>query len=572
MARLPIRSLGGVGIVTDTNPYDLPINAFSDGNNVIFDEGRISRAPVFKQLYPAIKSSKTWADFGSDAWDSGGSLTYETATGGATNTSRFVGSYADPSYGETVIIADKDGTVRAYPEGNLADLTPPVTNPVDNEETWSSCQVSGLAAMARKDMVPYVRNIKADATYKEMSVSNWPSNTTCAVLRSYKDFLIALNVTKGANSYPTMVKWSDIIPYGSAVTALDWNEASTTNSAGENVLGELTNPIKDGLSLGTQFIIYSTDQVWLMEYTGSSLVFNFRKLFPTGGIMNTNCVVEVEGKHFVFGSDDIYVHDGQSKKSIADNRVRKRIFKTLDPNKKNRFYVIHDNVANLVHFCYVSRQNEVNFPDTQFCNKAAIYNYREDTWSFMDLPNTVGGAQASVSLNSTQYGSVIDTYQSYNTDYLSFETTAPKVPIMLGLTDTANGLTESRVYATDLPTIGVVNLPASPETFKPAYVQRAGLDMDEIQAGLRGYKTIRGIQPQAEFEVSDGKFYWQLGATDLPGGAIVYSTNFYFNPSTEYQISSKVSGRYLAYRISTDNIENFRISGFDMDAIVLSRR
>lgn len=572
MATLPIRQLGGVGIVTDTNPYDLPINAFSDGNNVIFDEGRIARSPVFKQLYPAVKSVKSWDDFGTSTWDSSSSVTFEAAQGGNTASSRYVGSYADVSYGETVVVADNDGTVRAYPEGNLQVVTPSTATLVTNEEPWTGCQVAGLTALGRKDMVPYVRNISTDSTYKEMSASNWPTNTTCAVLRSYNDFMIALNVTKGALSYPTMVKWSDIIPYGSAVSAIDWDEASTTNSAGENVLGELKNPIKDGLSLGTQFIIYSSDQVWLMEYTGSSLVFNFRRLFPTGGIINTNCVTEVEGKHYVFGMDDIYVHDGQTKKSIADGRVRRRIYKTLDINKRSRCYVLHDSVANFIYFCYVSRQNEVNFPGTTFCNKAAIYNYREDTWSFMDLPNTVGGAEASVVLNQTSYPTVNDTYQSYNTDYVSFESATPKVPIMLGITDTKNGLTESRVYATDLPTVGVVNLPANLETFKSAYVVRAGLDMDEIQAGLRGYKTIRGIQPQAEFEVSDGKFYWQLGATDLPGGAIVYSTNYYFNPSTDYQISSKVSGRYLAYKISTDNIENFRISGFDMDALVISRR
>lgn len=572
MATLPIRKLGGVGIVTDTNPYDLPINAFSDGNNVIFDEGRVARSPVFKQLYPAIKSVKTWADFNTDTWDSAGSVSYEAAEGGNTASSRFVGSYADVSYGESVFVADNDGTVRAYPEGNLQVVTPGTGTRITNEEPWTACQVSGLSVLGRKDMIPYARNLQTDSTYKEMSVSNWPSNCTASIMRSYNDFLIALNVTKGATSYPTMVKWSDIVPYGAAINTIDWNEASTTNSAGENVLGELKNPIKDGLSLGTQFIIYSSDQVWLMEYTGSSLVFNFRRLFPTGGIINTNCVVEVEGKHFVFGSDDIYVHDGSTKKSIADGKVRRRIYKTLDINKKSRCYVLHDSVANFIYFCYNSRQNEVNFPSTQFCNKAAIYNYREDTWSFMDLPNTVGGAEASVVLNQTSYPLVNNTYQDYNTDYVSFETATPKVPIMLGITDNTNGLTESRVYATDLPTVGVVNLPANLETFKPAFVTRAGLDLDEIQASLRGYKTITSIAPQAEFEVTDGTFYWQLGATDLPGGAIVYSTNYDYSPSTEYRIDSKVSGRYLAYKITTSNIENFRISGFDANVIVNSRR
>jgi hypothetical protein len=309
-----------------------------------------------------------------------------------------------------------------------------------------------------------------------------------------------------------------------------------------------------------------------MEYTGSSFVFNFRRLFPTGGVLNTNCIVEVEGKHYVFGSDDIYVHDGSTKKSLADNRVRRRIFKNLDINKKSRCFVLHDSVANLIYFSYYTRQNEANFANTQFCNRAAVYNYRADTWSFMDLPNVVGGAEAQVLLNKTIFSDVQDTYDNYNTDYVSFETSTPKIPIMLGITDNGNGLTESRVYAIDLPTVGAVNLPASLETFKPAFVAREGLDLDEVQAGLRGYKSIKTIVPQAEFEVTDGTFFWQLGATDLPGGPIVYATNYNYSPDTEYKIDTKVSGRYLAYKISTSDIENFRISGFDADIVILSKR
>jgi hypothetical protein len=570
MATLPIRELGGVGIVSDANPYDLPVNAFSDGNNVIFDEGRISRAPVFKQLYPAIKSAKTWADFGSTTYAAEVN-SFESAEGANTSSSRFVGSFADPTNGETVFVCDNDGTVRAYPQGNLQVVTPPVTL-VNNEQPWTATQVSGISVLGRKDMVPYARNLLSDSTYKAMSVGNWPSTTTCAVMRSYNDFLLALNVTKGAASFPTMVKWSDIIPYGAAVSAIDWNEASTTNSAGENVLGELKNPLLDGLVLGTQFILYSADQVWLMEYTGSSLVFNFRRLFPTGGIINTNCVTEIEGKHFVFGSDDIYVHDGSTKKSIADGRVRRRIYKNLDINKKSICFVLHDSVTNLIYFGYNTRQDEANFTATQFCNKAAVYNYRVDTWSFMDLPNVVGGAEAQVTLAKTQFPDVTDTYENYNTSYLSFEVNSPKIPIMLGITDNANGLTESRVYAVDLPSVGAVNLPATLETFKPAYVAREGVDLDEIQAGLRGYKQMRYVVPQAEFEVTDGSFLWQLGATDLPGGAIVYSTNYTYSPDTEYKIDTKVAGRYLAYRISTSDIENFRISGFDADVVITSKR
>ena len=49
-------------------------------------------------------------------------------------------------------------------------------------------------------------------------------------------------------------------------------------------------------------------------------MFTFRKLFSDDGVINQNCIVVAEGKHFVFGNSDIYVTDGNTKRSIADEK------------------------------------------------------------------------------------------------------------------------------------------------------------------------------------------------------------------------------------------------------------
>ena len=49
MPKLPIRNLGGAGVNTDVDPFNLPQNAFSRANNVRFDEGSIKRS-----LYSAL--------------------------------------------------------------------------------------------------------------------------------------------------------------------------------------------------------------------------------------------------------------------------------------------------------------------------------------------------------------------------------------------------------------------------------------------------------------------------------------------------------------------------------------
>lgn len=569
MATLQVRDLGGVGVITDANPYDLPSNAFSDGRNIIFDSGRVSRAPVFKKLFTTPTSSVTFDAIVGNFNDSTDS--FENAQGTPTNLIRFVASYSDPNAGEVTLLADSDGTVRTYPNGLLQFATPG-SGIITNEENWTHAQISGISFLARKGMVPYGRRIVSDTNYTLVSDSDWGATESCAVIRAYLDFVLALNVTKGANEFPTMVKWSNPVAYGTSVAGLVWDPTNPANTAGENILGELTTPIVDGLVLGSQFIIYSLSQVYLMEYTGSSLVFNFRRLFPTGGIINTNCVVEVEGKHFVFGDDDIYMHDGVNKKSIADGRVRRKIYGAVRRNDRNKCFVLHDSVSNFVYFCYKSEENTVANPNTTFANKAAIYNYRNDTWSFMDLPNVAGGSEVTFSFNSTVYSSSTSGYNNYNTSYQSFASDSSRIPAMVGVTDTTNGLTESRVYGVDLPTVGRVSIPPEPETFVEAYVERIGIDLDESGNDLRAYKHVKAVIPQAEFEASDGVLTFKVGANDFPLQAVNWSTEYEYRPEVDYKIDTRASGRYLAYRVGLNDIENFRFSGFDAEVVSTSRR
>ena len=573
MANLPVRNLGGVGVVTDVNPYDLPSNAFSDARNVLFDDGRVSRSPVFKQLFPTPTSQLTFTaittTFATET------NTFENAQGDPVTDIRFVASFSDPADGEVAIIADKTGEVRAYPGGGLEFVTPVTGTLVTNEEPWTHSQVAGISFLSRAGMIPYGRKVNSDTEYKYLSTpagSDWSANDTCAVVRSYLDYAIALNVTKNTVEYPTMVKWSGPIAVGTSVGGIIWDPADTTSSAGENILGELRNPILDGLVLGSQFIIYSENQVYLMEYTGSSLVFNFRRLFATGGIINTNCVAEVEGKHYVFGSDDIYVHDGISRKSIADGRVRKKVFGNILRDDSKRCFVLHDSATSLLYFCYKSYESNLAFTNTQFCNKAAVYNYANDTWTFMDLPNIVGGTEITYDLSSKAYPATTNSYQSYNTDYSSFSSDTAKIPVVVGVTDAANGLTESRTYAADLPTIGKIPITPEPETIKEAYVERIGIDLDDSGLPLRSYKTILSFTPQAEFEASEGELTLKIGATDKASTPVTWYTEYDFRPDQTERIDTRASGKYLAYRLSMNEIEDFKFSGFDAEVVSTSKR
>ena len=53
---LPVRDLGGVGVITDINSYNLPINAFTAGINVRFDEGKDKTCCLYSEkcLFKAV--------------------------------------------------------------------------------------------------------------------------------------------------------------------------------------------------------------------------------------------------------------------------------------------------------------------------------------------------------------------------------------------------------------------------------------------------------------------------------------------------------------------------------------
>ena len=127
-------------------------------------------------------------------------------------------------------------------------------------------------------------------------------------------------MTEGATSYPTRIRFSDITTANSVPGS--WDATDATKSAGFIDLVQIPTEIKDGLSLGSNFIIYSSDQTWLMEFIGGQFIFQTRKLFNDAGVINQNCIVEADGRHYVFGPHDIYLHDGTTKQSICDERVK----------------------------------------------------------------------------------------------------------------------------------------------------------------------------------------------------------------------------------------------------------
>ena len=539
MPNLPIRNLGAVGVLTDPDPFNLPINAFTRAKNVRFDQGDVLRSPCFRDV-SAISSFNPV----------------------------FIAGVPDPGTFDTVVVVADDFTLYSYANGNLTlDYNPGATVqtiPV------TSTSLANVTYVNRSDVAPHY---KTKSMSNFASLANWPTGFRCNSLRSFGDFLIALNTTEGGVNFPQRVRFSNIVTANDAPDS--WDETDTTKSAGFNDLAQMETPIIDGETLGSNFIIYSTDQVWQMEFVGGTFIFNFRKLFQDRGIINQNCVVEVSGKHYVFDADDIYVHDGLSDQSLVDGRIRDYIYSSIDTGSLERCFVQYDPVRQDIYFCYKSSDDMVEFTDGDGCNRAAVYNPQTNTWSFMDLPNVYAGTISNVDTVAT-YATVAATltYATAGGSYASQIGGLDRHVLMLSRSSANDGLTSHNIFALDginenTSLSNTINAAAN----KPVKLERIGIDLDqETQLPLTSYKNIRKMAPQFTTIAADKTFDVSMGAADLPASVPAYGASFNFDTSTDYKIDSRSSGRYLSYKVETQDNKDFAVSGFDFDVVATGMR
>lgn len=540
MALLPIRQLGDAGVITDLTNHNLPTNAFTMGVNVRFDDGVVSRSSVLRRVK--------------------GSLGFSP---------RFVYGIQPESGFDTILMASDDYALHEYANGNVTNVSGSITGTASNV-SYTGTTLADVTYLNRFDRVPVYR-VNGGAATNFADLPNWDSTWRAASIRSFGDQLIALNLQEGTSVFPTRVRFSDITTANTVPSS--WDAADVTKSAGFNDIVQMKTGLVDGATLGSNFILYSEDQVWMMEFVGGQFIFNFRKLFSDIGMINQNCAVEVEGKHFVFGTDDIYMHDGSTYQSIADQRVKNFVFKGLNNTKRNRCFVQHNMLLSEVMFCYNSGDDYVAYPNSDRCNRAAVFNYRNSTWSFIDLANITSGSLANANSVTTFANAAADlTYDDIGGSYLDQEDSFGKNVVMVGEDNSSDGITSDKLYVLDLADEGSIGFPMDTEANKAPFLERQGLDLDEAGLPLSGYKVITRLYPQAGTSNTDKVVTFTFGATDISSLTPNYGADVTFNMETEHKIDTRTAGRYVSYKMTYTDNKDFRLSGFDMDVSVTGRR
>ena len=185
----------------------------------------------------------------------------------------------------------------------------------------------------------------------------------------------------------------------------------------------------------------------------------------------------------------------------------------------------------------------------------------------MDLPNVSAGSNANVNSVAT-YATSSSSYNTVGGSYYDQSDSYNRHCLMVGESDTANSLSSDKLYGLDLADSGSLALPVDEEATKPPYVERIGLDLDEIQQPIDGYKVITRLLPQLSTTNTDNfTVNFEFGASDFPNNQPNYTTSATFNTNTDYKLDSRAAGRYLSYKLTLDDddYKDFAFSGFDVD-------
>ena len=530
------------GINSDLSPYEMPNELWSNGNNIDFKGARVNVALGYKRVLSSSelsiipKHAVAFRDGSTDYWYyAGDTKIYKTDGTNHNNVTRQPNSVDVDYTPEFNITYDSGGTT--------------VLSKARQHNGWTSDVFNGALLLNNGYDLPQVYD---DVAGKMIDLTAWPSTDKCGVLRPFKNYLVALDITQSSNRRPTMVRWSDTAPLGDVPQS--WSAVDASSQAGYNILPDTQGQVVDGKALGDTFFIYKNDAVWAMQFIGGNFVFSFRKVFNDAGILAKDCVAEYDNKHFVVGVDDVYVHDGTTKKSVISNKMHDFFYNDIDTEHVSKVRCVANNSRKEMIIYYPNSSSEDGVANT-----AITWNWESDSWSKRDIGNVSHITTGIVALDGTdtrQWGADTDTTTwEGSTGVWDSQTYNPAVESLVYITQ--GGLASSSNFNLGNTGVNIVTTGSSPVSYE-SFVEREGIDFGDD----KGYKYIHAIYPHM---VGEGTIKIYVGTEEFQGGGISWSQPQEFVVGQDYKVNFRKSGRYIAVRFEGEGGTMWGLTGYSME-------
>ena len=504
-----IDNLGQWGILRDGLSHELPLNAWSGGQNVRFREGYAEKFTGHAEAYGdsavvpyhvaplQVGATRWWIEAGLAAIysiDNTGTHTDITRTSG--------GAYT----------GDADDRWTSTSFGGIAILN----NGIDVPQAWAG---SGLCT----------------------NLADWPATLRARSVRAYRQFLVAVGISKSGTRYPHTVKWSHTADPGALPSS--WDETDPTVDAGEGDLADHPSELVDALPMGDSLILYKEGAYYAMTDVGGSQVMRTQLISPDMGILGVNCAASFPGGHVVLGQGDVYVHSGGAPETILTARARRWLFGNLDNSNYGRAFLVANPLASEVWVCFPSIGQET-------CDLALVWNWKANTLGTRELPSATHAANGVVDADlSDSWDSDAEPWSADTSKWNQAETTKTATRTVIASAD-------SKLLLADTSS-------TFSGTSMNAYVERTGLSFDAPER----VKLCRGVRPIIEGS-EGGTVQVSIGASMDPTVEPTWSAPVDYVIGSNVQADSFAAGRFLAVKIASSSAINWRIKrlGLDVEA------
>jgi hypothetical protein len=510
-------------INNDLSPYDMAPSFFSYGNNVRFLDGKAGKILGHIEVLGTPAAAPYWAT----GWLQGSTNVWIYGT--ATSLRKISG------------VTHSDVTRSAGAYTTIASTT----------DNWQGDVLGGVLVVCNGIDAPQSFT-QAASVFADLT--QWPSTLKCKAIVPFKNHLIALNLTDSASgsavAQPFTIRWSDAIPAGSDNNGTNtWVTSAAASESGETSLMGTKGHVLNAVQLGNLLMIYKEDSVYSLNYVGGAFTFNIRQVFKDTGLFSRDSVVDLgNGKHVMMTTDDVVVHDGNSIKSIIDDQMKTFLFSKIDSASLHKTFMVHNKIKSEVWICFPVTGATGGYP-----NLALIWNYVENTWATRDLPSVNYIAKGVVNpVLANTWAAATTTWKA---DTLNWGQAAynPAIDslLMIGTNDTKLYLADSGV------TFNGTNFTTT--------LERRGLNAGRTDA----IKQISRVYPRIE---GTGTVSISVGAELAPNSGVVYNDPVTFTIGTDNKVDCRVKGRYAAIKIESDAASQFRLSGYAIEAEVVSDR
>ena len=417
-------------------------------------------------------------------------------------------------------------------------------------------------------------------------------NWKCERVRAFNNRLFALNMRESNASgvtthYPLRLRWSNFANENKAPTL--WDDYAydrlTTSDLSANIVGQ-TEALENGyagyidladsngslidvLPLKDYLFVYTEFETYIGSPTNNTYQpLMFKKLFNDSGILAPECVVEVEGGHFVVTQNDVILHNGASKKSIASNRVKNMLI--------NEVCLVNP-LATRVHLHQDKKEVWVMYvgpgePKESFaCTKAAVWNYEFDTWSFRTIPyaQCIGLVDPPV----LERGPVWTDFQTITWD-------DPTIDKLVWRKDATNFRQRITIVGSFLRGFYQVDVGALDYFYDRANdkiierplemrLERTGIDFDNV-TNEWNQKHINRFRPQT---TGSGTYIFEAGGSQFSNEYGHNHTTKSYTIGVDRHVAVRLNHPYLFYNVIDNDVNsNAAINGLTVEFNVGGRR